>query len=54
MKTRRLATVADRVSVGDSKVQAAGLVSRMMVSSDGDSSGYHVFSLVQLICRASS
>lgn len=38
MKTRRLATVADKVSVGDSNDQAAGLVSRMMVRRDGDNS----------------
>lgn len=38
MKTSRLATVEESVSVGDSSDQAAGLVSRMMVSRDGESS----------------
>lgn len=38
MKTRMLATVDDNVSVGDNSDQAAGLVSRIMVSSEGESS----------------
>ena len=38
MKTRRLATALDRGSVDESSDQAAGLVSRMIVSSDGDCS----------------
>lgn len=38
MKTKRLPTVDESVSVGDSSDQAAGLVSRIMVRSEGASS----------------
>jgi hypothetical protein len=38
MKTKRLATVDESVSVGDKSDQAAGLVSRMIVSREGESS----------------
>lgn len=38
MKTKRLATVDERVSVGDKSDHAAGLVSRMTVSREGESS----------------
>ena len=40
MKTRRLATALDREMVSASSAQAPGLVSRMMVRSEGASSGH--------------
>lgn len=42
MKTKRLATALEKLSVGDKRDHAAGFVSRMMVKRDGDCSGYRV------------